>query len=851
MAKLHKLPNGMEVLLEENHAAPVIAFHILVKVGSAMENKDEAGICHLIEHMLFKGTPNMKVGEIAKEVEAAGGEINAYTSFDQTVYYINMAKKFSDKGLSILADAVQHPLFDETELEREKEVVLEEIRREKDNPGHRTSELLFSNSFKHHPYKNPIIGNEDSVKSFTRKKILQFYKKWYTPHNMTFVIVGDFNAAQMLGKLKKVFRGFKGNNPPKKVVQMEPASKTFSMVVEENPIYATYFAFGFHIPEITHPDIPALDVLSHVLAGSDTSVLEQIIKEERQLVNAIYSYAFTPKNPGIFMVGGLTSPEKTTEALTSITDEIHKLQFKPINNEEIMRAKLNIRSGEIYEKETAGGQAGKYAYFMATAGTHLFEKEYYQHLQDVHADDIRRVAQKYLTPENATLIVVPPKGSLKVINPAKVKQHIARMRPSRKSEKRVKKHVAPPSMHKLSNGIRLVLRENHTLPIVSCCAAVNGGLRFENKINNGINNMIAHTIAKGTKSKNAVEIAEAIESIAGSIGAFSGRNTFSLKSEFLSDYFSHGFDLFSEVLTQPSFIADEVAKEKLQVLDAIKNQEDALTALSFIKFLAALFPNHPYGLRSLGEKETVKKLNSKKLSEYYYQLMNPKELVLAVVGDISPEEVIEAAEDKIRFPAGKTKKFRSPIPEKPPKEEVIVEYKRPEKEQAHIVTGFLGPRITSKDHYAVVVLNHILSGQGGRLFLNLRDKMSLAYAINSTYFSGLEPGYFAVYIGTEPSKVKTALSGIRKELEDIVKKGVGRDELSRAKNHIIGSHALDIQRNGSCANSYAFNLLFGLGLHELEKYPKKIESVTLADVAKVARKYIKLNAPVTSIVGPG
>lgn len=850
MATLHKLQNGMEVLLEENHAAPVISFHILVKVGSAMETKEEAGICHLIEHMLFKGTPTRKVGEIAKEVEGAGGEINAYTSFDQTVYFINMAKKFSHKGLDILADAVQNPIFDKTELEREKEVVIEEVRREKDSPAHRVGELLFIKSYKRHPYKNPIIGNEETVRSFTKKEVLNFYRRWYTPENMTFIVVGDFDSTAMLKNIKKAFRRFKGEMPPKIKIPGEPRSKKSLIYTEENPIYATYFAFAFHIPKITDADIPALDVLSHILAGTDSSRLEQVIKEKKQLVNAVYSYAFTPKHPGIFIIGGLTSPDKTTPAITAILDEVHKLHTAPIETNELNRAKLNIRSSEIYEKETTGGQAGKYAYFIATAGTHLFEEEYYRRLQNIHVDDIMRVAQKYLTAENATLIIVPPKGGKNSVNNIKIKSHLSRMKPSRKSAIKVKKHVSPPTMHRLSNGIRIIIRENHTLPIVACTSIVLGGVRFENRENNGINTLLSQVLVKGTKTKNAIQIAEAIEAIAGSIGSSSGRNSFGLKSEFLSDKFNEGFDLFSEVLTQPSFNAEEIAKEKHLQLDAIKNQEDALTALAYIKFLAALFRHHPYGLRTLGSKNSVSKLSRKQLVDYYRRLMDPKNMVVSVVGDISPEEVIKAAEQKLIFPKTKLRAFVGPKAEKSPKEPVTIEYKRAEKEQAHIVMGFLGPRINSKDRYPISVLHNILSGQGGRLFLTLRDKMSLAYAINSSFFAGIEPGYYSIYIGTEPSKIETALDGIKKELNLLLKKGVGKDELNRSKNHIIGSHNLEQQRNTNLSSNYALNVLFGLGLKETEEYPDKINAVTATDVMNVARKYIRMDSPVTAIIRP-
>lgn len=850
MAELHKLPNGLEVLLEENHASPVIAFHVLVKVGSAMETAKEAGICHVIEHMLFKGTPTRKVGEIAKDVESAGGEINAYTSFDQTVYYINMASRYADKGLSILADAVQNPLFDDNELQREKEVILEEIRREKDNPSHRATELMFEKSYKRHPYKNPIIGYEHTVKSFGRNGLLDFYKRWYTPKNMTLVVVGDFKTPKILKDIKKSFKKFKGGPAPYRILPRELPSRDILIHLEEDPILAAYFTISFHIPEITHSDIPALDVLSHILAGSDSSILQQEIREKKQLVNEVYAYAYTPKDPGLFIIGGLTSPAKTDKGIETIWDEICKLHSEPVKNAEIDRAKLVIESNAIYEKETAGGQAGKYAYFMATANTYLFEEEYYKNLKNVQAKDVGRVAQKYLTPRNLNLIVVHPKENKKHINAGALRSHFLKKKSASELNGKTQKNVRAATLKRLPNGIKLIIREDHTLPIVACAAVLHGGLRFENKNNNGINNLLARTITKGTENKTAVEVAKSIESVAGFVDAFSGRNSFGLKSEFLSSKFSEGFGLFTEILTKPRFDDSEIRLEKKQMLDDIKNQEDALMSLAFIKFLAKLFPHHPYGLKTLGETRSVKNLTRRMLANYYQSITRPENMVLSVVGDVSVDEVVRAARSRLIFKVGARKKLPTPKPELPPKKPVTIEHIRAEKEQAHIVMGFLGPTITSKDHYAVAVLNNILSGQGGRLFITLRDRMSLAYSVTSTYFAGLEPGYFAVYIGTEPSKIGKALDGIRYEFETLLKKGVTSEELARSKRHIIGTYELEKQRNLSLASNYAFNQLFKLSINEVLEYPKKISAVTKNDILRVSKKYLRIDAPITAIVKP-
>lgn len=845
----YTLANGMTVLLNENHAAPVISFNALVYAGSAIESDAEAGMCHVIEHMIFKGTPTRPVGAIARDIEAAGGEVNAYTSFDQTVFYVNMASRYADKGLEILADAIRNPLFDEQELERELEVICEEIRRGKDNPSHCISEDLFRHAFRKHTYGRPIIGFAETVKSFKRKTVLEFYRRHYRPDNITFIIVGDFNTDEMIKKVDAAFSGFKDELPARVITlppDAEPVQSSLSVNTRTMDIQSTYFLLGFHVPEITHKDIPALDILSHIIGGAESSRFEQVIKERKRLVHSIYCYVFTPKYPGLVMIGGNTQPEKIVRTIDAIWEEIQKITREPVSADELNRAKINIRASEIYERESVGGQAAKLAYFLATAGDHEFEKRYFQMLGDVTGDEVRAVAERYLTVRNCTVEILSP-SEAKTLPTASAIEAACAGTKKISAVKRAER--SRPKVHELPNGIRLIIRENHSLPIVSVYAAMHGGLRFETHRNNGISYLVSRTLTKGTARRSAIEIAEKIESIAGIIDGYCGRNTLGLRTEFLSEKLHDGFGLFAEVLCEASFDEKEVEKEKAQQLESIQNQEDNLHAMAYVNFMRMLYGKHPYGLRMIGERESVKKLNSSSLRRYWDLHLNPRDLCISVVGDISPEEVKKHAIEWIRIRKHRVARPENMIIERP-KRPVTKEVIKKGKEQAHIVLGFLGTTLSSPDHYKLTVLNQILSGQGGRLFLTLRDRMSLAYSVNSSVQSGLEPGYFTVYIGTEPSKMETAIKGIKKELADISREMVSREELERAQQYLVGTYELDQQRNSSLASSYTLNELYGLGIAENERYPQKILKVTREDILRTARRYIDLDALIISIIRP-
>ena len=193
------MDNGLKVILEENNTSPVVALQIRVKVGSADENDEEAGICHFIEHMLFKGTDKRKVREAAKEIESLGGTINAYTSYDQTVYHITIASRYAETGLDILSDAIQHSTFDPLEFEREREVILEEIRRGEDDPSKRLFRQTMTTLYQQHPYRRPVIGYQNTIRSIQRNQMVSFFKKWYVPNRMVFIAVGDFYTDEMEG----------------------------------------------------------------------------------------------------------------------------------------------------------------------------------------------------------------------------------------------------------------------------------------------------------------------------------------------------------------------------------------------------------------------------------------------------------------------------------------------------------------------------------------------------------------------------------------------------------------------------------------------------------------------------
>jgi zinc protease len=839
------MDNGLKVILEENKTSPVVALQIWVKVGSADENDEEAGICHFIEHMLFKGTDKRKVREAAREIESLGGTINAYTSYDQTVYHITIASRYAEIGLDILSDAIQHSTFDPLEFEREREVILEEIRRGEDDPSRRLFRQTMTTLYQQHPYRRPVIGYQNTIPSIQRNQMVTFFKKWYVPNRMVFIAVGDFNTDEMEGKVRNAFKEFKPSpgSPPHRIP--EPNQRETRTILSHGNFKETYLQIAFPIPSARDEDTPALDALSQVLGGGEPSRLVQKVKLEMGLVHSIYASSYTPKDPGAFIIGGTLPAENVGRALEAILEEVNRLRTEGVTPEELHRVKVNIESDLIYNRQTVQGQAGKIGYYEITAGDIQFEKEYMRRIALLQNEDIQKVLKKYFKPLRLTISILAPNEKTDFFKNLSLKSSAERLR---LDEVLVEKKS---SLFKtvLDNGIRVIVKENPSIPIVTIQVSFLGGVRFEEEFQNGINSFLAVMVTKGTRNQGSLEIAKKVERMAGSLNGFSGYNSFGFTFTFLSQHFEEAFNLLTEVIREPSFDKEEMEKRRRLILASIQQQEDDLGRLVFKLFRKTLYEKHPYRMDTLGTPDSIRRLTQKDLKEYHQRIVIPENMIFTMVGDLDQKQVLVA----VRKGFGDLKRESLRIPSIS-QELPILKKRRAEiakmKEQAHFVLGFLGVSFHHPDSYALTVLNAALSGQGGRLFRELRDKESLAYALDFMAYPNLDPGFIGVYMGTHPNKLETAIEAVLRELEKVKVEGVTEEEMDRAKKYLIGNFEIGLQTNGAQANQMSMDELYGFGFDHYQKYPQEIQKVTKEDVNRVAKQYFNIESYAIAIIRP-
>lgn len=850
-ARKIQLENGLKVILEENHSAPVVAVNAWVKTGSACEQEEEYGLAHVHEHMVFKGTKHRDVGEIAKVIEGDGGDINAFTSFDETVYFVTIASRFLPTALDVLSDAMENSTFDPYELTKELEVVMEEIRRGEDSPTRVLSEKIFSTAYAVHPYKRPVIGTKQSVGSLNRERVINFYNKWYSPSNMVLVLVGDFNTDEAIHQIENTFGKIKPRIVPECVIPKEPEQKEIRTFVLDKNVQESYFSLAFHIPDARDEDSAVLDVISNILGGGESSRLYRRVKEENGLVTNVYAYSFTPKHPGLFGIGGTSEPEKIKDALSEIIKETYRLKYEPVSLEELSRAKINIESNSIYARETMQGQAQKLGYFEVEAGDYKYEDEYLDRISQVSPEDIVRVAKKYLNNQNLNAGILFPTGRV-MLNQEEIKKV------ADEASAAIEQDLSPTTNDQsdkvskvvLDNGITILVKENHSVPLFAARAVFLGGVRYEDEKTNGVSNFVSETLTRGTQSRSAEDIARGIESIAGDVSGFSGRNSFGVTVEALSRYFAQAMDIFADVITNPSFNPVEIERARRDIISKINREQDDLVRTTINYFISTLYTTHPYRFNVLGTPETINSMNRDALVSFYQKYAHPENMVIAVVGDVNEMEVLR----EVTKDFGKMKKgqlFAPDIkPETPPLEIRTKIVQQKDKAQTHMIMGFHAPSLRDPDQYPMEVLNAVLSGQGGRLFTELRDKKSLAYTVTSFLTAGLEPGFFGVYIASAPEKQDEAIAGIKEQLARILKEGITEDELKRAQNYLVGNFEIGLQQNASQAGKMAFDEMYGIGWDEYKKYPEQIFSVTGDDVKRVANKYIDLDKYTLAIVKP-
>lgn len=832
-AKVFTLENGLTLIVEEDRSAPVASVQAWCGTGSIHEGKwMGAGLSHILEHMLFKGTDKRAGGEIAKQVQEQGGYINAYTSFDRTVYWIDVPSEGASEAVDILADAMMHSRLPEDEYAKEQEVIRREFAMGFDDPDRVGWKLIMSTVFSESPFQHPVIGYLDVYNQLTRQDVLDYYKARYVPNNLTFVVVGDVDAEKIHAQLVAAFK----DEPRKAVdpifVPSEPEQIGRRERHEEFPTELSRLALSWRVPGQSDSDIPALDLLGAVLGSGRSSILNTQIREKLQLAHEVDAGVFSLQTDGVFIVTAVSEPDKRVAVENEVLTLVDRIKTDGVTEAQLDKARRAMLAGQLKSLGTMRGKASDLGSSWLLAKNPDFSRDYLNAIGRVTPADLQRVAREYLQEDRLNVTSLNPVGSLTAIAEAKAPAAVSEVK-----------------MFTLSNGLRLLVRENAKLPIISISAAFRGGLLAETAADNGITPLLASTILKGTSTRSAAQIAEQIESVGGSISSDSGYNSFLVAVEVMKPDLALGLNLLSDVLLHPTFPDGEVDLEKKSQLAAIKAEQEQITAVARDTTRAKLFGSHAYGRSRLGSPESVAAISPEALRAFHQAYAVGANGVISVFGDVKAEDVVKLVEkDLASLPKGALALTSPPAPT-PPTETVRVTEER-DKQQAVVMIGYPGVNVLDPDRPVLELINEASNDLGSRFFDRIREKLGLAYFVGAGNFNGLAPGSFVFYLGTDPKKVDQVTKEFTSEIDKLAAEGLTPEELIRAKKKLLGSEAIRNQSNAAFAGAVAMDELMGLGYANYEERKAQIEAVTLEDTRRVAAKYFKGVPKVEVIVQP-
>ena len=863
--KIFRLSNGLKVILHPSRKSPVISVQMWVKTGSADEAPGEEGISHFIEHLVFKGSAKYGVGEIASVVEGSGGELNAYTSFDQTVFYVTISKEFSLVALDVVAQMMGHPSFDSTEIDREREVVIEEIKRSSDSLSREASRLMFETMFLQHPYGVPVIGYDSNIRKMRPEKIRNYYKLRYVPNNMALVIVGDFQLSEMEAHVRKFYNDFETRKLKLIKRVPEPLKRESKVKIKKGNFEESVLNLTWPAVNVQHRDVAALDVMSMVLGQGQSSRLNQSLCIRSSAANYVQCYAYTPLDPGLLSISVGFNPDRLDSVLEIVGEEIAAMREELVSEEEFMRAINNLESEQYFSMETVDGLSSKLGSYNFYFNDPNYHDTFIKQIRKLRPEDLQAVAIKYFNLSVTQATMITKKNSeraqetlkswldrLTWLNPAPL-----RSRSNFKVDqggnvrnegvgRRGAKSRSPENI-KLSDRASLLLRHSDDVPLISLRGAFLGGARGEDSHQAGLTELLSATWLSGTSKRSEEELLAFAEGRAIRVRAFGGRNTSGMSTEFLTSRTEDALELFREVLLEPRFPDQAIFRERDLALEQIRAKADSPSSICIENLQGLVFAGHPYGRPYEGTFDTVSTLKPEDVRAHYTKSLGAPKLAFAVAGEFDPEKMVRFFGSLVSsFSETKSVARATPLE---PLSKPNHKFTTAKKEQSHLAVAFRGLSLTDSRRYALQILNAVLAGQGGRLFLNLRDRASLAYTVSPLHMEGIEGGYFGGYIGCSPEKVETALSMLRQEFSKIAEVPLTEAELQRAKRYLIGKHDIALQRNASIGSAMLFDEIYGIPFDETFKYAERISSVTAEEVRSIAQ-FIFSGPSVTSLVGP-
>lgn len=832
---LVRLKNGLTVYIIRDSRFPLVCTRLFVGTGSANETAEQAGISHVLEHMVFKGTEKRPKGQVARDVESLGGYLNAATSFDKTWFITDMPAKHWKTGMDVVKDMAFHPSLDPAELEAEKDVIVSELKGGDDTPTRRLFEDLQVAGLAHTVYGRPIIGFEKTIRAVTADDLRAYIRTWYQPQNMMLLVAGDIDPKAVLAHAEELFGDLKNDTilPEPAPVQLEGAAGGPRVEVTYGPWNKVYLGIALPAPALGDQRSIDLDVLAYALGGDGTSQFYRKYRYEKQLVDSISVGNMSLNRAGLFYMVAQLDADKVEPFWQEFTRDLAALDAGKITPDVIERARFNYEDGMDRASETLDGLTSWKATVQFELGGPQGEANVRHALAAVDSARLRQAQDLWLRPDQVRVRVLAPEKA-KLPDLDAILQHnwpapaVERQKAAAAAEKVGKREIVD-----LGQGRTVILQPDRTIPYVSLEILRPGGNALLKPADQGLAQLTAATLTDGcgTRDLDAMErfVAERAASLSASAGVQSFTVSLTGPARFNADYFA----LLGDLLHKPTFAEKDVRRQADTLKAALVRRQDNPMSFMGSKINGFLFPGgQPYGFDGLGTAENQDRFGPGDVQAFWKQ-QNAQPWILSVAGDFDREKVLAFARS---LPVPTAPAVDVPQPTWGADKRLPLSL--PGRQQAHLLLAFHAVPLDHPDAPALMLLESVLSGQSGLLFNKMRDEQGLGYTVTAFYRSLPEAGFMAFYIGTTPRNLDVARQGFSGIIKDIKTDLLPAELLAKGLNRMEGSYYRGRQSLGARADEAASERLLGQPQDFQKRLLEKAAKVTPEQLREVARKYL-------------
>lgn len=861
------LENGLTVLTKEVHNAPVVTVQVWYGVGSAIEAPGINGIAHQLEHLMFKGTKNRPV-QFGKLFSALGSDSNAFTSYEQTAYYNTGERDKLKALLELEADRMQNLLIDNQQLASEKRVVISELQGYENSPKYRLKRAVMQSVFPDHGYGLATGGTQADVENLTVEQVQEYYHKFYHPDHAILVIVGDFQTATTLETVKHIFGKLpKSQQIPQLLNSPTPQLSTSPIVLREAGA-GKLLQVIYPLPYLNHPDVPSLGVMDYILTGGKNSSLYQALVKSG-LASDISAHVVSLQQSGWYDLSVTAAPNQDLpKIVTALNNVITKLVKTGVTLEEVERAKTQLTASVILNRRDITSQGMQFANDQLIAHDYRYTERYLESVHQVKPADVIDVINKYLKSETAAVGFFEPQENAKVDYPqsssvsseesltAKVKvtaSEVIKYLPNTADAKNnLDNRDIIPQRLTLVNGLRVLLLPDNSSPTITLGGYIQAGKEFDQDDKAGLASLVADNLLNGTKTKDALTIANTLAARGASLDFTVQREGVRILGQSLKEYLPVLLATMTDVVKNSTFPGSELEISRQQAVNHLKFELNDPDEVANRKFIQALYPqNHP--VHTFPTLESIQKIKREDVIAFHQKHYRPDTMMLVLVGDFDVEKVqllIETQFGDWRV-SGKASVINYPL--------VVItdQGKRvnsviPDKTQAVTYMGYVGIKRQDPRFYQALVLNQILGGDtlSSRLGAEVRDRLGLTYGIYSNFQGGKNIGTFLIEMQTSPENTNQAIATTRKLLKQIHQQGVTTLEVETAKRTLISNYHVSLSKPEQLTARILMNEVYGLDELELRNFAEKIQKATRNEVNQVARQLLDPDKFVVVTAGP-